>query len=163
MNMKRFMNKKVVAIGLAAGLTLGAAGAAFAYFTTSGSGSGTTNAGTAGTVSLSASIAGAIVPGDGGQTVTITADNTNATSATITTISGDTPLVTSSVPACQAVITAGAADQFTFAQVNENGQVIPGNASTQLTVTGTLIWNDSATQDQTPCAGQPLTLNLTTP
>ena len=36
MNMKRFMNKKVMAIGLAAGLTLGAAGAAFAYFTTSG-------------------------------------------------------------------------------------------------------------------------------
>ena len=33
MNMKRFMNKKVAAIGLAAGLALGAAGAAFAYFT----------------------------------------------------------------------------------------------------------------------------------
>ena len=31
--MKRFMNKKVAAIGLAAGLALGAAGAAFAYFT----------------------------------------------------------------------------------------------------------------------------------
>ena len=30
--MKRFMNKKVAAIGLAAGLALGAAGAAFAYF-----------------------------------------------------------------------------------------------------------------------------------
>ena len=39
MNMKRFMNKKVVAIGLAAGLTLGAAGAAFAYFTSTGTGS----------------------------------------------------------------------------------------------------------------------------
>ncbi len=31
--MKRFMNKKVATIGLAAGLALGAAGAAFAYFT----------------------------------------------------------------------------------------------------------------------------------
>ena len=31
--MKRFMNKKVAAIGLATGLALGAAGAAFAYFT----------------------------------------------------------------------------------------------------------------------------------
>ena len=162
MNMKRFMNKKVVAIGLAAGLTLGAAGAAFAYFTTSGTGSGTENAGTAGTVSLSATF-GAIVPGDGGQTVTISATNNNATSATITTVSGDTPLVTSTVPACQAVINAGAANQFTFTQVNEAGQVIPGNATTQLNVTGTLIWNDSLTQDQTPCAGQPLTLHLTTP
>ena len=35
MNMKRFMNKKVATIGLAVGLALGAAGAAFAYFTTS--------------------------------------------------------------------------------------------------------------------------------
>ncbi len=109
MNMKRFMNKKVAAIGLAAGLALGAAGAAFAYFTTSGTGSGTENAGTAGTVSLSATF-GAIVPGDGGQTVTISATNNNATSATITTVSGDTPLVTSTVPACQAVINAGAAN-----------------------------------------------------
>ena len=30
--MKRFMNKKVATIGLAAGLALGAAGAAFAYY-----------------------------------------------------------------------------------------------------------------------------------
>jgi len=30
MNMKRFMNKKVAAIGLAAGIALGGAGAAFA-------------------------------------------------------------------------------------------------------------------------------------
>ena len=34
--MKRFMNKKVAAIGLAAGLALGVAGGAFAYFTTTG-------------------------------------------------------------------------------------------------------------------------------
>ncbi len=31
--MKRFMNKKVATIGLAAGLLLGVGGAAFAYFT----------------------------------------------------------------------------------------------------------------------------------
>ncbi len=47
MNMKRFMNKKVVAIGLAAGMTLGAAGAAFAYFTTTGSGTGSATTGSA--------------------------------------------------------------------------------------------------------------------
>jgi hypothetical protein len=38
--MKRFMNKKVVAVGLAAGLALGVAGAAFAYFSSTGSGTG---------------------------------------------------------------------------------------------------------------------------
>ncbi len=41
MSMKRFMNKKVVAVGLAAGIALGGAGAAFAYFTSTGSGTGT--------------------------------------------------------------------------------------------------------------------------
>ncbi len=38
--MKRFMNKKVAAIGLAAGLALGVAGGAFAYFTSTGAGTG---------------------------------------------------------------------------------------------------------------------------
>ena len=46
MNMKRFMNKKVVAIGLAAGITLGGAGAAFAYFSSAGTGVGTAGVGT---------------------------------------------------------------------------------------------------------------------
>ncbi|HXZ62730.1 MAG TPA: hypothetical protein VEG62_08305, partial [Acidimicrobiales bacterium] len=45
--MKRFMNKKVVAIGLAVGLTLGAAGAAFAYFTSTGTGTGSATVGSA--------------------------------------------------------------------------------------------------------------------
>ena len=45
MNMKRFMNKKVVAIGLAAGITLGGAGAAFAYFTAHGNGTGSASTG----------------------------------------------------------------------------------------------------------------------
>ena len=45
MNMKRFMNKKVVAIGLAAGITLGGAGAAFAYFTSTGNGTGSATVG----------------------------------------------------------------------------------------------------------------------
>lgn len=46
--MKRFMNKKVAAIAAAAGLTLGLGGAAFAYFTTHGSG---TSSGSVGTTS----------------------------------------------------------------------------------------------------------------
>jgi hypothetical protein len=43
--MKRFMSKKVAAIGLAAGIALGAGGAAFAYFTTNGSGTGSASVG----------------------------------------------------------------------------------------------------------------------
>ena len=62
--MKRFMNKKVAAIGLAAGLALGAAGAAFAYFSSTGSGKvrQRPEAVTA-SVTLNARPIGAIVPG----------------------------------------------------------------------------------------------------
>ncbi len=45
--MKRFMNKKVAVIGLASALALGIAGGAFAYFTSTGTSSGTGSVGTA--------------------------------------------------------------------------------------------------------------------
>jgi hypothetical protein len=159
MMMKRFMNKKVAAIGLGAGLALGVAGGAFAYFQTSGSGQGSTTAGTAGSVALQASIAGAIVPGDGGQSVTFTATNANTTSAQVTTISFAS--VTSSNSACQAVIDANPS-QFSMADVS-SGTVVPASTTTPLalTGTGTLVWADSTSQDQTACAGAPLTLHVT--
>jgi hypothetical protein len=159
--MKRFMNKKVAAIGLAAGLVLGIAGAATAYFTTSGTGNGSTTAGAAGGVSLTATIAGNIVPGDGGQTVSFSADNTNATSADISTVSFVSVTAPNATAACQAVI-SGDPGQFSMTQVTEN-QVVPGNATTSLAVTGTLVWADSNSLNQTPCAGQPLQLNVSTP
>jgi hypothetical protein len=43
--MKRFMNKKVAAIGLASALALGIAGGAFAYFTNTGTGTGSATVG----------------------------------------------------------------------------------------------------------------------
>ena len=38
--MRRFFDKRAVTIGLAVGLSLGAAGAAFAYFSSTGAGTG---------------------------------------------------------------------------------------------------------------------------
>ena len=78
--MKRFMNKKVATIGLAAGLALGAAGAAFAYFTGGGTGTGqasvgSTNGTTDWTVAQSGSASGKMLPGSGTSTVTFTATN----------------------------------------------------------------------------------------
>ncbi len=46
--MKRFFSKKAVAVGLSFGVALGISGMAFAYWTSSGTGSGT--AGTGSTV-----------------------------------------------------------------------------------------------------------------
>ena len=158
MMMKRFMNKKVAAIGLGAGLALGVAGGA-SPTSRRAAPSGSTTAGTAGSVALQASIAGAIVPGDGGQSVTFTATNANSTSAQVTTISFAS--VTSSNSACQAVIDTNPS-QFSMADVS-SGTVVPASTTTPLalTGTGTLVWADSTTQDQTACAGAPLTLHVT--
>ena len=63
--MKRFMNKKVAAIGLAAGLALGAAGAAFAYFTSTGAGNGTASVGTtASDIAVEGTSTPALTPGN---------------------------------------------------------------------------------------------------
>jgi hypothetical protein len=75
--MKRFMNKKVVAIGLAAGLTLGAAGAAFAYFTSTGDGTGSASVGTSTgwNVAVTSDSTNTLLPGSGSETLTYTVTN----------------------------------------------------------------------------------------
>jgi hypothetical protein len=158
--MKRFMNKKVAVIGLAAGLALGIGGAAFAYFDGSGTGTGTTTAGSGHAVTLHASIAGAIVPGDGGQNVTFTADNSNPTSVDVSTISFGG--VTSGTPTCQTFLTANPGE-FSMVTVTSN-TVVPGNSTGYtLAGTGSLVWANSNTVDQTPCEGASLTLTVNTP
>lgn len=153
--MKRFMNKKVATIGLAAGLALGAAGAAFAYFTTTGSGSGDTTAGTASALTLHATIDGAIVPGDGGQSVTFTADNPGNGNQFVNTISFVS--VTSTDTTCQTFLTSKPG-QFSMADVSSNTDVPSGNGNA-LTGTGTLVWADES-YAQNDCAGAPLTLHV---
>jgi hypothetical protein len=92
MNMKRFMNKKVVAIGLAAGITLGGAGAAFAFFSAQGNGSGTglTGNDTAWTVNSPTPTGGPLYPDQGSETFAFTVTNNsngsqglNAVTATV--------------------------------------------------------------------------------
>jgi hypothetical protein len=62
---KRFINKKAAALGIAAAVILGGGGAAFAYFTTTGgTGHGTASTGTAGAVKVTVTntTADALVP-----------------------------------------------------------------------------------------------------
>jgi hypothetical protein len=92
MNMKRFMNKKVAAIGLAAGLALGGAGAAFAFFTAQGNGSGTGSTGsdTAWAVNSPTPSGGPLYPNKGVETFGFVVSNNsngsqglNAVTATV--------------------------------------------------------------------------------
>src|ERR1039458_4950048 len=52
-NMKRFMSKKVLVVGVAVAVLLGVGGAAFAYFTTTGTGNGTAGVANAKAVTIS--------------------------------------------------------------------------------------------------------------
>ena len=108
-------------------------------------------------LTLHANIAGHIVPGDGGQAVTFTADNSSATSQDVQTISFAS--VTSTDSTCNAFLTANGG-QFSMADVTSN-TVVPGNATgATLNGSGTLFWNDEA-YAQNVCAGKNLTLNVT--
>ena len=51
--MKRFMSKKVLVVGVVVAVLLGVGGAAFAYFSTTGTGNGTAQVGNAAGVTIS--------------------------------------------------------------------------------------------------------------
>src|SRR4051794_5973987 len=104
--MKFIKTKKGLALLATVAVVAIAAVGAYAYFTASGAGSGTVNAGSnTTTIALHATWPVGIVPGDAGKTVSFTGDNLNpSTSLKVTTIKFAS--VSSSDPACQAVITA---------------------------------------------------------
>jgi len=148
--MKKHLSKRRVVVS-AVVLTLAiASSVAYAYWTSTGAGSGTANAATpAGTLTLHAAGFTGIYPG-GSKTVTFTADNAMGTDGYVATIVFGS--VTSSVPACQTMLTANPG-QFTMATVTSN-TVVPNGGS------GTLSWTNLAV-DQSACKGAALTLNVT--
>lgn len=85
--MKRFMNKKVAAIGAAVGLTLGLGGAAFAYFNTTGAGDGSATTGSATALVITQTDAAGepsgLVPGGPAGTIHLSITNTAATAQTL--------------------------------------------------------------------------------
>jgi hypothetical protein len=107
-NIKRFMSKKVVAIGLAAGITLGLGGAAFAYFTASGSGSAAASVGTTGTwgVVSSGPASGSMYPGQGTSTDGFTITNLGNGNQAIASAGGLIATVTAD-PANGEVVSGG--------------------------------------------------------
>ena len=84
--MRRFMTKKVVAIGLATGLILGAAGVAVAYFTSTGTGTGTGTVGSPTSWGVSARRRDGhdIYPGHGSSSIVYTITNNGSGNQAIT-------------------------------------------------------------------------------
>jgi hypothetical protein len=154
--MKRFMNKKVAAVGLAAGLVLGVAGAAVAYWTTTGSGNGTaTTASSNGTLALNVSADSTNLYPGGSAPITITATNSGATDLELTTVS----FVSLSVDATHAAAGCLATD-YSVGAVSTTATDVLADSTSGTVATATLSMANTAL-DQDACKGATITLNFT--
>ena len=160
MNMKRFMNKKVATIGLAAGLLLGAGGAAFAYFTSTGGGTGTGSTGSSSNVTVVQDSIAYNGPSNGaptslkpGDTATVAFGITNpGGSEQVGTIS--LASWTSNDPThCDSTL-AGQSGWFTMPDVPVNTD-FPHGPDQTTGQTGTITFNDSGNQNA--CQGKTIT------
>jgi hypothetical protein len=150
--MRIFTGKNKFAAFAVGAVIIAGAGVAFAYWTTTGSGTGNaTNATTNGTITLTATFSGGLTPG-GSKTVTYTADNAGTSSLRVGTI---TPTV--SIDATH--VTAGClVGDFTIPATISNTTVAAGAAGVAAG-TGTLSFADTGI-NQDGCKGAIVTLAL---
>lgn len=124
--------------------------AAYAYFTTTGSGTGSGTTGTNSALTLHATTSPNLYPGSS-STVSFTVDNPSPGHQYVTTISLGSVTTDGSHSGCTM-------SDYTMPAVTVNQDVAPGNGQT-ITATGTLTMANNGNQDA--CKGAPLTLNLT--
>ena len=159
-----------------AGITVGVlalAGAAFAYFTTSGSGTGTASVGTSSALTIHGSTSGSLYPGTS-TSVSFTADNPSSGKQQIGTIhlasvvacntafSGGACPSGHEITTCESVETGssdGNTANFWMPDVVSNQDLASGNGQT-VTASGTLTMNDLASS-QDLCKSANLLLNFT--
>jgi hypothetical protein len=149
--MRNLARKRTLVIAVVA--TLGVSAAAIAYWSASGSGTGSASVATSnGTLSLAASFANGLTPGDT-KPVTFTASNTGSSSLRVGT-------VTSVVSIDSAHASAGClAGDFTVAPVVQD-QTIPANTSNvALATPGSIAFADTGV-NQDGCKGATVTLTL---
>lgn len=152
-----WISKKRALVALGCTVALVAAGAAFAYFTTSGAGTGTATVGSSSAVTLHATVSSNLYPGVSSP-VSFTVDNPSSGSQRVGTISLASISVDAGHATCSTAITGGNPD-FTMAAVAVNKVFASGNGQA-VTPTGTLTMNDTGVS-QDACQGATLTLHLT--
>ncbi|MFK0042003.1 hypothetical protein ACIQTW_19385 [Paenarthrobacter sp. NPDC090517] len=148
----RKLSKKSRITAAVAGVALVAVGggAAYAYWTTTGSGSGeATNAPGGGTVTLHATFDGGLAPGNQ-VNVAYTADNATTSSTVVGALSAT---VTTNVATCLPT-------WFEVTANTSNSPVAAGTAGTSVG-SGVLKFNDSTTENQNACKGAVVTVNVT--
>jgi hypothetical protein len=154
--------RRVVVIGLAAAGVLGGGSAAFAYFTASGSGTGSAAVGSAGTWAVSqASTTGTIYPGSGSSVITFNVKNSGTgdqqySSATAAVASSGGNITVGGVPVAGCLASWFSASVTSDPSINTN---VAGGATVQDGVTVTMP-ADSA-DNQNPCQGKSPDVTLT--
>jgi hypothetical protein len=127
--MKRFFSKKAVTIGLAVGLSLGAAGAAFAYFTSTGAGTGSASTGssTAVTITQTGSVTG-LLPAGPSATINYSVHNPGAGAVHVGSVTVTLTSVTSGAVGGDPVCTTAS---YSITQGPAiNADVAPGGTAT---------------------------------
>ncbi len=154
--MSRITGKRA-SIALGSTIAIVAAGVAFAYFTSSGSGTGSASVGSSSAVTLHASISSNLFPGSSSP-VTLTVDNPSSGVQRVGTVSLSSITVDAGHSSCATTISGGNPD-FTMAAVPVNQVFPPGNGQS-VAATGTLAMNETGV-NQDGCQGATLTLHLT--
>jgi hypothetical protein len=150
--MQRFtMRRRIAAAGVVVALI--AAGSAYAYWSATGTGSGTTAVSAGGVVTVTATVTDGIVPG-GTEPVSFTAANATSAPLTVATIHLLSVTADTLHPTC-------AVADFTMADVTEAHEVPAGATVEALPTGGTLHYADTGVNQDT-CKGATLTLALTT-
>jgi hypothetical protein len=135
---------------------LAIAAVAYAYFTTTGSGTTTATVGSSSAVTLKGTVTGNLYPGSSSP-VTLTVDNPSSGKQRVGTVSLEKITADAGHASCSVVITGGNPD-FTMADVVVNKTYAPGN-NQAVTPSGTLAMNDTGV-NQDACQGATLTLTL---
>ena len=151
-----FITKRRAVMTLTTALLVVVVGGAYAYFTTSGTGTGTASVGTSSAVTLHATVTGTLYPG-ASSPVSFTVDNPSSGKQRVGTISLSSITVDASHSECSTVITGGNPD-FTMPAVAVNAQFGSGNGQA-VTPAGTLTMNDTGV-NQDACQGATLTLHV---
>ncbi len=148
--------RKRALLALACTGALALAGGAYAYFTTTGSGTVTATVGSGSAVTLKGTVTGNLYPGSSSP-VSLTVDNPSSAKQRVGTISLEKITADAGHSGCSVVIGGGNPD-FTMADVVVNKTFGTGNGQA-VTPNGSLTMNDTGVS-QDACQGATLTLAL---
>lgn len=154
---RRWWARRPAVVAGVTGAVLLTGTAAFAYWTTTGSGTATATAGTTAAVTITGTVSGTIYPG-GTFTVNLTATNPNNSAVKLGTISAtgfDTD-----VNACDTLIADNTFADFTMANIVANESVAANANNAAMAATGSLVFGNSPGENQDACKSAVLTITL---